>query len=173
MKTCFVNRLFKLKIIAVLCFIMLLVNPFLYAGTPPLEDHVRGENKNVFGLYLGDKNTQNQNAFTYGFEYHRIISMPVGLSLIVEDTPHNNEEGERIVEVISLLKLNSFHNITAGCGPGLEFTQNMTSKLFGRFSAGYIFKFFSDIEVTPTIDLDVALRSPNTWLFGVVMAKQF
>jgi hypothetical protein len=144
----------------------------LYARTPSPLDHVRGENKNVFGLYLGDKNSQQQNNFTYGFEYHRITTMPVGLSFIVEDTPHN-VDGERIIEAISLLKFNVLKHITVGCGPGLEFTQNLTTKLFGRFSAGYIFMFFPSIEVTPTIDFDVANRSPNTWLFGLMIAKQF
>jgi hypothetical protein len=113
-------------------FILLFVIQNIYAKSPDWEDHVRGKNKNVVSLYLGDTNRLNRNYFTYGFEYHRITAMPIGPDFIIEDIPHN-EEGTRTIEAISLLKGNILHHVTVGFGPGLEFTKNMNANLFGRF----------------------------------------
>ena len=105
-------------------------------------------------------------------EYHRLIKLPFGFSIIGENVPKNNE-GHSESSLIGLATLNIFHNIVTGFGPGLGFEKGHSTKLFGRLAAGYIFIIGKDIEVTPNVNLDFPHKSPHQFIYGVTLGKQF
>jgi hypothetical protein len=137
-----------------------------------LSNHVREEKSNMLGVFMGGTNTQHKNFFTYGFEYHRIIALPIGLSLIGEHVAHNIEAHHE-VDLVGLLTFNLLNNITLGFGPGLELEERKPTRLLGRISASYIFLFHKDIEIAPGIDYNFIQQEHNQLIYGITLGKKF
>lgn len=152
--------------------------PFLFNtpgkfGSGFLKQTAReGKNKNLLGVFVGGNHAQNDEAFTYGFEYHRVLSMPFGFSAVIEHTPVNVEQNNQ-VELIGLGTLNVFRNLTFGIGPGIRYEKDEPNRMVGRLGIGYIIHFPPDIEITPNIDLDFIEGGEKELIFGITFGKQF
>lgn len=134
-------------------------------------NHVRNEHYNMLGVFGGGTQVQGANFFTYGFEYHRVLSLPVGFSLIGEDT-FNNKERVHERELVGLFTLNLWRNIVVGLGPGVQFIEG-ESQMLGRVSGGYIFLVGEGIELIPGLDYNVVHQGVNSIIYGITLGKQF
>ncbi|ETO93486.1 hypothetical protein LOR_12c01330 [Legionella oakridgensis RV-2-2007] len=158
--------------LSLLASFLLSVHTLYGADTLLQTNHVREENKNMLGIFVGGTNAHHDNFFTYGFEYHRVIALPFGFSLIGEDVP-NNIEGHHEAELVGLMTFNILKNISLGLGPGLQFEKGKSAKLLGRISSSYIFLLGNDIELIPSVDYNVVHDEPHNFIYGITLGKQF
>lgn len=135
-------------------------------------DHVRKEKHQMLGVFWGGTHLQNNNFFTYGFEYHRIIKFPFGFSFIGEDM-FNDREHLHESALIGLVTLNVLKNFIISTGPGVQLIQGESSNLLGRVSGGFIFQVGQDIEIIPSIDYNTVNHGPSSYIYGITMGKQF
>ncbi|KTC65119.1 Uncharacterised protein (plasmid) [Legionella adelaidensis] len=129
------------------------------------------ERKNVVNSFFGNSLIENKSYFTYGVEYHRVLTFPLGITLEMEDTPNKDKNHE--VEIFSLMTWNFLNHFTAGIGPGLKFEKNHSTKTMGRLNLGYITLVANDIEVTPNINFDTVEALKSEWVAGISIGKQF
>ncbi|WP_298624190.1 hypothetical protein [uncultured Legionella sp.] len=93
--------MFKKQIILFAC------NFLLFFSYPPMRaaKHVREEIDNAVGVFLGPTYNKGKNSFTYGVEYHRIVSFPFGVLIDAENIPRNRE-GDTEYELFGLATIN-------------------------------------------------------------------
>ncbi|HAT2149582.1 hypothetical protein [Legionella pneumophila] len=167
-----INRKKIITIILGIACLFCSIHPVNSAPDFSNKPHVREKNKNLLGVFVGGNHAQNDEAFTYGFEYHRVLSMPFGFSAVIEHTPVNVEQNNQ-VELIGLGTLNVFRNLTFGIGPGIRYEKDEPNRMVGRLGIGYIIHFPPDIEITPNIDLDFIEGGEKELIFGITFGKQF
>lgn len=169
--------MFKNKMVLVILSFFLFFSQALFAAK-----HVREEVDEAFGLFLGPTYDKGKNLFTYGFEYHRIVSFPFGFLLDAESIPWNRE-GDTEYELFGLAVVNLHHHIIAGVGPGLKFAKEereeeegkkKVQKLMGRLFVGYVIELAPEFEVTPNASLDFTEGTRAKEInYGLTFAKQF
>ena len=156
---------------------------------PLYAKHVREEVNNAVGVFLGPTYDKGKNLFTYGVEYHRVVSFPFGFLIDSESIPRNRE-GEAEYELFGLATLNLFKNVIVGTGPGLKFAKEAPEtkeedsetqvpkkrvrKLMGRIFAGYIFELPKAFELTPNASLDFSRNTTAKEInYGLTIGKKF
>ncbi|QBR84610.1 hypothetical protein E3983_09675 [Legionella israelensis] len=161
----FLNHLF-ISIFLLLSSLSLHAEPYL------APKHARAEKKNVAGVFIGGLRSDGRNFFSYGMEYHRIISFPFAVAFMAEDVP-NNKNSQHEYEIISSMIWHLPHNFLVGFGPGIKFEKGEPDRGLARFEIGYIFLPAQSIEILPNVNFDIVEGGSREWSYGITFGKQF
>lgn len=170
--------MFKKKI----TFVMLVWSFLLFFANPMHAKHAREEVDNAVGVFIGSTYDGVKNMFTYGFEYHRIVSFPFGFLLDGENIPRNRE-GDSEYEVFSLAVMNFHPHFIVGVGPGLKFAKEErgedegkknVEKLRGRLFLAHVIALPNEFELVPNASLDFIEGTRTKEVnFGFTFSKSF
>ncbi|KTC67782.1 hypothetical protein Lbir_3030 [Legionella birminghamensis] len=153
-------------------FTLSLAASLSYADEPQNKAHARETYHNMLGVFLGGHYIDQGAHFTYGLEYHRMLTLPFGFSIIAENTPINKEHNNE-TELFALATYNFLGHFTMGVGPGIKYEKGEPDRMIGRLTLGHIFHIKPDMEITPNVDFDVNEADSNKIVFGVTFGKQF
>ncbi len=138
----------------------------------PQKPHARAEKDNIASIFLGSTTTEGKIVYTDGLELHRVIAFPFGATIVYENTPKNIERRSES-EVFGLLTWNIPYDFMFGVGPGWQFKKDEPSVFLTRLKLGYIYLLPGRIEVMPNVNWDINPDTPNAWVIGLSLGKQF